>query len=57
MHNNFELDAYTTDDIEYVWDPLTPVVVGRRAGGDLPNFVIEQCTPTNCTSKTATGNK
>lgn len=50
----FGLDAYTTNDIKYVWSE-TPIVM--EAGSKLrPKFSIESIRNESCTSSTNTGN-
>ncbi|CAI5442235.1 unnamed protein product [Caenorhabditis angaria] len=57
-HQNCEIAfasyAYTTDDIEYVWD-VPAIQIHEKANGALPNFEIASFKNGSCTSKTNTG--
>ncbi|CAB3404070.1 unnamed protein product [Caenorhabditis bovis] len=57
-HQNCEIAfasyAYTTADIEYVWD-TPPVLMHEGANGALPNFDIVSLKNGSCTSTTNTG--
>uniref|UniRef100_A0A0R3S710 Ig-like domain-containing protein n=1 Tax=Elaeophora elaphi TaxID=1147741 RepID=A0A0R3S710_9BILA len=47
--------AYTTDDIEYVWESKDPVQLKEGLHSSLPSFQLSNVTTTFCTSKTNTG--
>lgn len=47
-------DAYTTADIEYIWD-VPAIQIHEGANGALPNFEIASFKNASCTSKTNTG--
>ncbi|PIC45185.1 hypothetical protein B9Z55_005291 [Caenorhabditis nigoni] len=60
-HQNCEIafasyspDAYTTADIEYIWD-VPAIQIHEGANGALPNFEIASFKNGSCTSKTNTG--
>ncbi|PAV74729.1 hypothetical protein WR25_15342 [Diploscapter pachys] len=46
--------AYTTRDIEYMWD-FPPITMAKNANGALPNFAIADLKNGSCTSVTNTG--
>ncbi|PAV59452.1 hypothetical protein WR25_13557 isoform B [Diploscapter pachys] len=46
--------AYTTRDIEYMWD-LPAITMAKNANGALPNFAIADLKNGSCTSVTNTG--
>ncbi len=47
-------DAYTTQDIVYVWD-VKPLDIHHDAADILPNFFIKDVKNSSCTSVTTTG--
>uniref|UniRef100_A0A1I7TCZ8 Ig-like domain-containing protein n=1 Tax=Caenorhabditis tropicalis TaxID=1561998 RepID=A0A1I7TCZ8_9PELO len=57
-HQNCEIAfasyAYTTADIEYIWD-VPAIQIHEGANGALPNFEIASFKNGSCTSKTNTG--
>ncbi|CAD6192543.1 unnamed protein product [Caenorhabditis auriculariae] len=57
-HQNCEIAfasyAYTTADIEYIWD-TPPIILHEGANGALPNFEIAKLINGSCTSTTNTG--
>lgn len=48
-------DAYTVDDILYLWDPIKPLDVDRKIVDCMPKFTVGQVTNETCNVKTATG--
>ncbi|GMT16517.1 hypothetical protein PFISCL1PPCAC_7814, partial [Pristionchus fissidentatus] len=48
-------DAYTTNDINYHWRSVDPIILDEKANGALPNFDITKISNATCHSITATG--
>lgn len=51
----FFSDAYTTDEIIYIWDPVMPLDIIRTAVDCMPKFTIGNVSNETCNSQTATG--
>ena len=48
-------DAYTTDDIEYIWKDKKPIQLKDGLKDSLPSFTLSHIKTGSCTSKTNTG--
>lgn len=55
IQHSVNLDAYTTDDIEYRWKDQNPVQIKKGLHQSLPSFKLSNVSTTTCTSKTNTG--